>query len=85
MLQTLFGDGAPGQRLWDADLVNRWLCGSDRGARSRRQLAAIASPAALEDDIGRARSQDEVKCHGQRCLDAVSLALPLALVAQRGW
>ena len=81
--QRLFAEGAPGHLLWDQDLVNRLLKDADLGARSASQLAAIASPAALDDYVGRARSQDEVKRRCQRCIDAVSMAL--ALVAQRRW
>jgi len=84
MLQDrLFGVGAPGHRLWEHQLVGRLLRETDLGARTTAQLAAIESPRALEDYLGRARSQDEVKRRCQRCVDGVSLALDL--VAQRGW
>lgn len=81
--QRLFAPGAPGQHLWQHQLVSRLLNEPDLGARSAKQLAAIATPSALEDYLGRARSQDEIKRRCQRCVDAVSMAL--ALVAQRGW
>jgi hypothetical protein len=81
--QRLFAPGAPGHRLWQHQLVSRLLSEPDLGARTAHQLAAIATPGALEDYLGRARSQDELKRRCQRCVDAVSMAL--ALVAQRGW
>lgn len=81
--QRLFAPGAPAHRLWQHQLVSRLLSEAPPGARSATQLAAIETPAALEDYLGRARSQDEVKRRCQRCVDAVSLAL--GLVAQRGW
>lgn len=81
--QRLFAAGAPAHRLWQDQLVSRLLREANLGVRSANQLAAIETPGALEDYLGRARSQDEVKRRCQRCVDAVSLAL--ALVAQRGW
>ena len=81
--QRLFAPGAPGQHLWQHELVSRLLSEPDLGARTANLLAAIATPGALEDYLGRARSQDEIKRRCQRCVDAVSMAL--ALVAQRGW
>jgi Protein of unknown function (DUF4236) len=81
--QRLFAPGAPGQHLWQHQLVSRLLSEPDLGARNANQLAAIATPGALEDYLGRARSQDEIKRRCQRCVDAVSMAL--ALVAHRGW
>ena len=82
--QRLFAPGAPGQHLWQHQLVSRLLSEPDLGARTANQLAAIATPGALEDYLGRgARSQDEIKRRCQRCVDAVSMAL--ALVAHRGW
>ena len=84
MLQhRLFAAGAPAHRLWQHQLVSRLLSEADLGPRCATQLAAIETPRALEDYLGRARSQDEVKRRCQRCVDAVSLAL--GLVAQRGW
>jgi len=79
----LFAAGAPGHRLWQHQLVSRLLSEPDLGARIATHLAAIETPGALEDYLGRARSQDEVKRRCQRCVDAVPIAL--ALVAQRGW
>ena len=83
LVQRLFAPGAPGHRLWQHQLVSRLLGEGDLGVRNADQLAAIESPGALEDYLGRARSQDEVKRRCQRCVDGVSLAL--AQVAQRGW
>ena len=81
--QRLFAPGAPAHRLWQEQLVSRLLSEADLGARNASQLACVETPEALEDYLGRARSQDEIKRRCQRCVDAVSLAL--ALVAKRGW
>jgi hypothetical protein len=81
--QRIFAAGAPAHGLWQHQLVSRLLSEADLGARSSAQLAAIETPGTLEDYLGRARSQDELKRRCVRCVDAVSLAL--ALVAQRGW
>jgi len=81
--QRLFGAGTPAHRLWKHQLVSRLLSETELGPRNAIQLAAIETPGALTNYLGRARSQDEVKRRCQRCVVTVSLAL--ALVAQRGW
>lgn len=83
LLEQLFAPGSSAAQLWELGLVSRLLSDGTIGARQAGQLALIETPEALEGYLLRARSQDDAKRRGQRCIAAAQEALQLATA--RGW
>ena len=81
-MEPLFAPGSTAAQLWELGLVSRLLGDGSIGARTAGLLAVIETPEALSGYLRRSQSQDDAKRRGQRCIEAIQLALQLS--ATRG-